>query len=83
MKHELGGMTGEGTLHSTWKNTPWWHPRYWFGHTMRRWSWDAFTIGGAYDGQWEYATYEQCARRFLEERYGETPNCETEAHARW
>lgn len=52
-----------------WQPTPWWHWRRWAGKRMRRWVWDDFNIGGIYDGQWEYATHEECARRYLEEQF--------------
>lgn len=32
---------------------------------MRRWAWESYSVGGEYDGQWEYASYEQVAREFL------------------
>lgn len=59
-----------GPSFNPWELVPWWHPRRWFGHSMRRWTWDNFTMGGEYDGNWVYATYNECARITLEETYG-------------
>ena len=43
-------------------------PRYWQGKRMRRWNYDRDSIGGAYDGQWMYYTFEECANEVLRER---------------
>jgi hypothetical protein len=53
-----------------WLMTPLYHPRRWAGYSMRRWRWDSISYGGSYDGLWEYATHEKCAKLFLEETYG-------------
>lgn len=55
-------------LMGRWEQVPWWHPRRWFGQSMRRWVWDSFN--GPYDGQWQYAVYSECAKQILEETYG-------------
>ena len=66
-----------------WEKVPRWHWRYWFGYRMRRWTWDAWTIGGEYDGSYDYATYEDCARTILEEKHGlpDTPRKKTTAQS--
>lgn len=53
-----------------WQETPKWHPRYWIGHTIRRWNW----IGAysANDGKWEYARPEKVARQLLHSMYAPT-----------
>lgn len=64
-------MVVAGEMHiDAWQLTPFWHPYRWFGYTMRRWIWDDWSIGGEYDGQWEYASYRQCALEVLERSYG-------------
>lgn len=56
-----------------WRKVGWWHVyRMLRRQRWRRWRWDNETIGGEYDGMWEYATDEQCARSHLEATYGET-----------
>lgn len=59
-----------GASYDPWEQVPLWHPRRWFGWHMRRWTWDTFTMGGSYDGNWQYATHDEVARQFLEETYG-------------
>lgn len=55
-----------------WRKVRWWHVyRMLRRQRWRRWRWDNETIGGEYDGKWEYATDEQCARLHLEATYGE------------
>lgn len=62
-----------------WVQTPWWHPAAWFGYRMRRWWWLSNSIGGDYDGQYEYATHEQRARAHLKEQFGrQSDNAGTE-----
>ena len=63
-------MGGDGFRANAWEFTPWWHWRYWRGHRMRRWTYDDWSLGGMYDGQWEYATYLECATIVLEQNYG-------------
>lgn len=53
-----------------WEEVPLTHWRYYAGYRMRRLIWDLYSIGGRYDGSYQYATYEQCARQTLEETYG-------------
>lgn len=65
------GNTDEG---HEWEQTPWWHPRAWFGYHMRRWCWDSGGMGGEYDGQWDYQTYEQRAAQHLSQTFGGQTN---------
>lgn len=57
--------------HLHWELTPWWHWRCWLlGKSMRRWTYDMYSIGSTYDGAWRYSTYEECAHEALRERAG-------------
>lgn len=61
---------GGGDRFEPWELTPWWHPRRWFGYTVRRWTWDDWSIGNYYDGEWEYATAKQAAWQAIQEHFG-------------
>lgn len=74
---------GTGRLHKNWKTGkrvavqqfeahPWklipvWHPAYWFGYRVRRWWWEGYSIGGEYDGEYEYKTHHDHAHLVLAE----------------
>lgn len=63
-------MGEEATYYDPWEPTPWWHPRRWFGHSWRRLIWDADSIGGPYDGSYEYMTTIQFAQYALDNTFG-------------
>jgi hypothetical protein len=47
-----------------WEQTPWWHPRRWFGYSMRR-----SVYGDPWDREyWQYQTYRQRAHEVLREK---------------
>lgn len=56
-----------------WEPVPWWHPMRWMWQwhatPMRRWVWHPYSIGGDYDGQWEYKDAQRVARQVLEEQF--------------
>lgn len=54
-----------GWAHGDWQPTPWWHPRRYLGGNMRSWVWDDECIAGAYDGHWEYRSFQEHARHVL------------------
>lgn len=61
---------GSNIILDGWEEVSRWNYHYWLGHRMRRLVWDRYSIGGAYDGVYQYATYRDCALSNLEEHYG-------------
>lgn len=61
---------GSNIMVDSWEEVSRWNYRYWLGLRMRRLVWDAYSIGGQYDGIYDYATYKDCALANLEEHYG-------------
>jgi hypothetical protein len=66
------GGDEEQEFFGSWELTPWWHWRYWKGYRVRRWNWwdGPLHMDGYYDGKWQYTTFENRAKCFLEETYG-------------
>lgn len=54
-----------------WEKVKWFHPQRWRGARYKRWVWDDHSMGGPWDGSFEYATQNRYARLVLEERYGQ------------
>lgn len=82
MSRGLGGLgvsAVKGTWHTTfpvgdapWVQTPKWHWRFWFGYRMRQAD-DNYTgiVPPEYDRTWKYRTYQQHARKTLEDAYND------------
>lgn len=55
---------------NVWRKVPRWHPMFWLGgQEWRRWRYEDYSIGGEYDGCYQYATTQEKARIFIEELY--------------
>lgn len=50
-----------------WHVTPWWDWHRYRGGKMRSWKWDDECIAGAYDGKYFYRSFEEHAKRVLQE----------------